>query len=540
MKDKTTTYSSGNSCPSAHRYIAAWIFVILFASYAYFHQGGGWNQNSRFDQVRSIVENQQLEINEYLRYRATRDSFGKVKIFRLKGGEKDGLQSSVLPNTLDISVFAGKVYPNKPPGTVFLALPAYWLVYHAELLIGLDPDDWWIQTLNAYFSTALSVGLLTAIGGVVFYLTSRRLFPEAPDWAHAATTIAYSLGTLILPFATLLVDHDAVATLSLCTFYLLLVESQGGFVAFRTSMSYFFAGVLCGLVLVVNYAAILTVALLFLYGLHSAKRKAGFGGYGAAGFAVPVVLLLWYHAVSFGSPLATANTYQFGLFRSEDTFALGMFTLPRPEVIYKLLFSSYRGLFFTSPVLILAPLGLVLMAARKTREALLFTGIFGAYLWLNASFYNWHAGWTFGPRYMIPALPFFCLPLVPVFRRLPRTACMATVVSVALMLLITAVDPQVPSSIGNPLRDHILALAQGKKLVINGIVLPGPISANPLGVYETWDRPQTFVSGDQRRWHSFNLGEFLREGSFWSLLPLVTLLGVGIAPMFRPMTAREI
>lgn len=49
MKDKTSTYSSGNSCPSVHQYYGAWIFAILFAAYAYFHQGGGWNQNSRFD-----------------------------------------------------------------------------------------------------------------------------------------------------------------------------------------------------------------------------------------------------------------------------------------------------------------------------------------------------------------------------------------------------------------------------------------------------------------------------------------------------------
>ena len=30
------------------------IFVTLMVAYGYFHQGGGWNQNVRFDQVRSL------------------------------------------------------------------------------------------------------------------------------------------------------------------------------------------------------------------------------------------------------------------------------------------------------------------------------------------------------------------------------------------------------------------------------------------------------------------------------------------------------
>jgi hypothetical protein len=163
MNEETDKLYLGIPHLSSHQSIVTGIFVILFGCYAYFHQGGGWNQNSRFDQVRSIVENQQLEINEYFRYQGTRDRFGNLKIHRLTGAETTDLQLSVLPNTLDISVFAGKVYPNKPPGTVFLAIPSYWLIHQAESFMGVDPDDWWVQTINFYLSTAFSVGLLTAL-----------------------------------------------------------------------------------------------------------------------------------------------------------------------------------------------------------------------------------------------------------------------------------------------------------------------------------------------------------------------------------------
>jgi uncharacterized membrane protein len=70
-------------------------------------------------------------------------------------------------------------------------------------------------------------------------------------------------------------------------------------------------------------------------------------------------------------------------------------------------------LFFNSPVLLLAPLGLFLMiyVRRLWPEALLFIAIFVAYLSMNAAFNKWHYGWTFGPRYLLLALPFICLPL---------------------------------------------------------------------------------------------------------------------------------
>ena len=32
----------------------ALLFALLFTSFAYFYQAGGWNQNSRFDLVRAI------------------------------------------------------------------------------------------------------------------------------------------------------------------------------------------------------------------------------------------------------------------------------------------------------------------------------------------------------------------------------------------------------------------------------------------------------------------------------------------------------
>ena len=41
------------------------IGVVVFVSYAYFYPGGGWNQNTRFDLVRAVVERGVLTIDAY-------------------------------------------------------------------------------------------------------------------------------------------------------------------------------------------------------------------------------------------------------------------------------------------------------------------------------------------------------------------------------------------------------------------------------------------------------------------------------------------
>jgi hypothetical protein len=526
-----------NHLKLGHKHIACAIFVMLFASYSYFHQGGGWNQNSRFDQVRAIVENHQLEINEYFLYQISSSSGDSVKVTRLAAPKYFDINSIPgFANTFDIAVFAGKVYPNKPPGTVFLAVPAYWIIFQLESSLGIDPDAWWAQTLNFYLSTVFSVGLVTAFGGVIFYLILLRLFPSIPHWVHLATTLTYGFGTLVFPFATLMVDHGLLATISLCAFGLLLVESHEGFSSFRSSLSLFLAGTLCGLSVVVNYSAILTVACLFFYGLWIAKNRLTFIRFSSVGFAFPLLLLLWYHFVCFGHPFATANTYQFGLFQT-DTMLFNMMGLPRMDIAYQLLFSSYRGLFFTSPVLLLALLGFVftIYGGRQRSEAIFIAGVFVVQLLMNCAFNGWHAGWSFGPRYLIPILPFLCLMLAPSFHQLPRLTSGLAVVSIAVMLLATAVDPQVPTAVPNPLKDYILKLSMGHKLIMNSIQIVGPVSVNPIGVYERWGHPANFIGLEPRQWHSFNLGEFLWPGSLWSLAPLMFMIGAVFLSVVRSL-----
>src|SRR5579863_9014242 len=84
--------SPQRSCSSI-RIHALLIFGVIFFSLAYFYEGGGWNQNSRFDLLRAIVERGTLQI----------DAFHE--------------------NTGDKAHFRGHYYSEKAPGLVFLAVP---------------------------------------------------------------------------------------------------------------------------------------------------------------------------------------------------------------------------------------------------------------------------------------------------------------------------------------------------------------------------------------------------------------------------------
>jgi hypothetical protein len=289
--------------------------------------------------------------------------------------------------------------------------------------------------------------------------------------------------------------------------------------------------------IMVNYSALIAGGCLFLYGIWIAKSKSSFFLLALAGLFLPIALLIWYQFNCFGAPWAIANTNQVAMFRSNDAIAFGMLSLPKLTWMYALLFSDYRGLFFSSPVLSLALIGLFLMARQRRHwpELVLFISIFAGFLLLNCAFNFWQAGWTFGPRYLIPALPFLTLPLASIIERAKHLAIGLAVLSMCFMFTATAVDPQVSDTITKPFYGYILSLAQGQRLVYQGIDIIGPLSANPIGVYEGWHHPARAITQAQRAWHSFNLGELLWPESFWSLTPLIMILAIGLYGIRRTL-----
>lgn len=511
---------------------ASWgVFLILFLSAAWFHQGGGWNQNVRFDQVRAMAEDGSLAVDDHILYLLERRPDGVPDYRRVRLSDPE-TRLTQLPdvNSLDLSAHDGRFYPAKAPGVGFLAVPGYFVVHGLERVLGIDPDSWWPLTVNLYLTTLLSVGLLGALGGVVFLGLARRLFPDVGDGARIAAALTLGLGTLWLPYATMLFDHVAVAALSLVS--LALIRSAGRSEA-RRAWRLLGAGAACGVMVVLNYGVVLTVACLGVFAL-AVCRPRHHVAYFVAGGVLPALALGAYHQVCFGSPFSIAYAHELDIFRTESAPFLGVFDVPDPVVLVRLLFGPYRGLLFTSPVLAFAGGGVVAMirSPATRREGVLAAAVTTIYLLQVSAFNGWHGGSAIGPRYLMPAVPFLALGLVPAFARLPRLTGAFAVLSAAIMLLVTAVDPQVDVEIERPLTEYYLPLAAGGSLRWGDWVVRGPVSVQTLGAaggrLELLDPDGRFA-----RWNSFNLGEFWLGHGWLSLAPLLLAWGAIAALCFR-------
>jgi hypothetical protein len=284
---------------------------------------------------------------------------------------------------------------------------------------------------------------------------------------------------------------------------------------------------------VANYAALLTAAVLGLYALCRAKPRQRVVFY-VLGLLVSGAFLLLYHQVAFGSPFVTANQRQVAGFMNDEGRWLGILGPVDFRVLFEILVGPYRGLFFSSPILILGMLGLERMIRRrKTRaEGLVCAAVFVTVVAVNASFYRWDGGSTFAPRYLIPAIPFLALPLAGWFGSHLRLTVGLATLSAAMMLLATAVSPQLSVKIARPYTGYFLPL------VLARAADPGldPVSANRTGVYELDAGPPVGLFGPespQARWSSFNLGEFIWPHRRLSLLPWFVGVGLGLLAIAR-------
>jgi hypothetical protein len=194
----------------------------------------------------------------------------------------------------------------------------------------------------------------------------------------------------------------------------------------------------------------------------------------------------------------------------------------------KLLFGPFRGLLFACPVVAAAIAGVVLLWRRAAHrlDAAAITIVFVFYWMLNAGYSTWHGGWAIGPRHLVPTLPFLGIGLAAALVRRPRLTCGLAAVSILFMLAATAVQPEVPEDIGNPLFDHLLPHFVRGELSVGeqGFADLYPARADP-------DVPD--------RWDAFLLGEALRLPGLSALLPLLAVWAIGFARLRRAAAAED-
>lgn len=122
-------------------------------------------------------------------------------------------------------------------------------------------------------------------------------------------------------------------------------------------------------------------------------------------------LVLLVNALRFGAPFIT------GYDAADHPFNGSL-----SRGLYGLLLSPYRGLLFYDPLLFVGLLCLPVLLWLRPREALFPLGLFALSLLPYGSYVGWDGGPAWGPRYLVPALPFLLWPVLAVYQLLQQRA----------------------------------------------------------------------------------------------------------------------
>ncbi|MFO0629075.1 MAG: glycosyltransferase family 39 protein [Polyangiales bacterium] len=458
--------------------------LALFAAYAWFFQGGGWNQNTRLALTRAVVEQQTLRID------------GTARV----GGRLV---------TGDYAERDGHYYSDKAPGSAFAAVPAVAL---ASYLTGSPPSPAEVTFLG-YVATLATSAVPTVLSALLVAACAEALGASATG-ALLALGI-FALGSPAWAYATLLWG-TALSTFSLLGAFAagLALRRRDDDDDGRDARLGLLVGLGGGWATITEYPAAVPAAVIAVMTVAGVwddplrRRRVALGI--AAGAALVVAVLAAYNSAAFGSAL----TLGYARIRGFAGMQQGLFgvTRPRGEVLVEILVGSYRGLGRLAPALLLGPLGLWGLARGGVRgPAIAALTVVAYYVLLNASYAYWDGGWSYGPRHLAPALPFLALGVAPLWDRATREQ-RRVIVALALwgaVLAFVAVSTtaQPPERVRAPVTELLWpAFARGD------------LSLN----HQSFLQAETTTARDAVN-HAWNLGERLGLSGHLSLFPLLII-----------------
>jgi hypothetical protein len=311
----------------------------------------------------------------------------------------------------------GRHYSVFGPGQSFAAVP--WVA--AGLVAGgFFPKDQAgfplrliLASYNAFIAAGIC-GLLAATGMALGYARRASLF--------LGGTLAFA--TFLWPHSRTFFAEPVVALCLFASFYLIIKTHQAipGSRP-RPSTLMLLSGVLFAVALhaKVQYAVALPAFLLYL-AIKDRQMRMVDGALHLqyppkpkiliwlGGLAVGLVPLFIYNWAIFGNPLQTGY--------SGDTGAL--FKTPIYEGVFGLLLSPGKGLIWYALPVLLALVGLSRFARKHHAEAVLMLAMSVTMVSFFGMFHLWWGGGSWGPRFLIPLLPFALLPALPVIHRAMR------------------------------------------------------------------------------------------------------------------------
>lgn len=368
----------------------------------------------------------------------------------------------------------GHYYTDKAPGSSLLAAIPYGL---ARLFS--DPGDWTIAGLINLQRRLLMIPL-ALLGALLLWRALAHL--GVTERTRDVAVAVWLLGSTAMHYASAFYGHQIVSVALLgaaCWGLLAPWRGDRRWLEPRVVL----AGAACGVAGLVEYQALPLALILALAITHRAWRGgrptlvAGLA-LGALPFALAFVA---YHAAAFDGPLDLSYNHLVSeAIQANHTRGVGGVGLPRLEAIHGVLLSLHRGLFATAPVFLLTPVGLWLLWRADQRRLAVTIGAVvavGSLIAMGADV--WYAGWSFGPRLLVPVLGLAVVAVAVVLDRLPRLeadeswlvglAWGAVATGFIVHQLVNGVFPELPEDSLNPLVDIIAPMLARDQLSPNAL-----------------------------------------------------------------------
>ncbi|MGE5264267.1 MAG: ArnT family glycosyltransferase [Acidobacteriota bacterium] len=380
----------------SERRVAAWLALVLFGVYLLSFSGMLYSQDSMsmFSVTESVVKRGQFDTDQMWTLFKARNEIARD----------------------------GESYAKYGYGTSLAAVPLYALAL-ALAGVGL------VQT------TLLTSSIAIAVTGALVYLASRRL--RYSVGASVILALVFGLATPAWVYAKQFWSEPFGLASLFASFYFLLCFREEGHA--RDAV---FAGAAFGLAVATRVTNAALLPVFAWYGFQTSDVFKTSEVYrtrrGVAWFALVLgafaLSIAWYDWVRYGNPLATG-------YRADETF-----DNPVLLGLYGLLFSPGKGLFVYVPFLAALPVSFVLFFRRARDAAILIAVLFAYYVLLFSAWYYWWGGTNWGPRFLVPVLPFLVLLVAPAIELAmrvdwkSRTHVAFTAVLFALCLLSVGIE----------------------------------------------------------------------------------------------------
>jgi hypothetical protein len=388
----------------------------------------------------------------------------------------------------------GHLYAGKAPGASLIGVPV------------LAVASW---LSDAPLDRAAAIRLLrlcaVTLPCLIFLFVLRRFMDELPGapWLRDTVFLAYGLGSMAYAYGLVFAGHQLAAVAlggAFISFFRIgqRIEDDARVPWWRPVG----AGLLLGAAPAMEYPATIGAVVVGLYGLLVIRRRPVLLAPVIAAAAVPVALVGWFHAAAFGSPFAFPYDFienpAFQRLLSEGWHGA---TFPRIDRLGAILISPSFGIFFFTPLLLLAPVGWWALARgwsdhppSRRHLAWLLPAVPTVLVLYLASSALWRAGWAVGPRYIASAIPFLALSaLVGAATAAERAPFAASVTAAVLTLLALlhggtsgALYPHQPEPFDNPVYDlnmRLIELGFAPHHALEGTLgLSGHLALLPLGL----------------------------------------------------------